>query len=89
MKKDVFWLEIAVQHIILVHIFHPEADLPYIFPHSSLRKPADLLHVVVKILPKTRLEDQISAVLIDEEVIQPDDVRMVEETLDLDLSDQL
>lgn len=69
MKKDVFWLEIAVQHIILVHIFHPKTDLSHVFSHSPLRKPADLLHVVVKILPKTRLEDQICAVFIDEEVI--------------------
>lgn len=78
-----------MQHIILVHIFHPKTDLPYIFPHSSFWKPADFLHVVVKILTKTRLKDQICAILINEEVIQPDDMRVVEETLDLDLSDQL
>ena len=89
MKKDVFWLEIAVQHIVLMHIFHPKTDLPHVFSHSPLRKPADFLHIMVKIFPKAWLEDKIGAILIDEEVIKPDDVRMVEETLDLDLSDQL
>lgn len=89
MKKDVLRLEVPMQHIVLMHIFHPKTDLPHVFPHSPLRKPADFLHVVVKILPKAWLEDQIGAILIDEEVIKPDDVRMVEETLDLDFSDQL
>ena len=51
MEEDVFRLEVAVQHIILVHVLHTKADLPHVFPHSSLRKPADFLHVVVKILP--------------------------------------
>lgn len=78
-----------MQHIILMHILNSKTDLPHIFPHSPFRKSTDFLHVVVKILAKARLKDQISAVLVNEEVIQPDYVRMVQETLNFDLSDQL
>lgn len=89
MKENVFRFEIAVQHIIFMHVLNSKTNLPHVFPHSPLRKPANFLKIMIKILPKTRLKDQISAILIDKEVIQPDDVRMVEEALNLDLSDEL
>ena len=72
-----------------MHIFHSKADLPHVFPHSPLRKSTHFLHVVIEILAKAWLKDQISAVLIDEEVIKSDDMRMIQETLNFHLSDQL
>lgn len=89
MEENVFRFEVAVQDIVLVHILHSKTDLPHVFSHSSLRKSTNFLKVVVEIFAKTRLKDQISAIIINKEVIELNDVRVVKEALNFDLPDEL
>lgn len=87
MQENVLRLEIAMQDVIRVHILHGCTDLSDPFFYSLLWHLTSLFQVLVKILPQTRLKDQIGRIIIHKKVVQFDDMGMIEETLDLDFSD--
>lgn len=78
-----------MQDIIFVHILYPLANLLDILTNNFLRKPSNLLQILIKISAEARLKDQVSCLLIDKKVIEVHYMRMVQKALDLYLSDEL
>ena len=88
-QQDVLRLEVAVQDVVGVHVQHGCTDLPDPLLDCLLWDLARFFEVLVKIFAQAGLKHQISGVVVNEEVVKFDDMRMIEEALYLDLPHEL
>lgn len=89
MQEYVLRLEVSMQDIISMHVLYPLTDLLDIFSHDFLRESANFFQVLIEILAQTGLKDEVSSLLVDEEVVEVHNLRVVEKTLYFYLSDKL
>lgn len=76
MEKDVFWLEIAMDDIMAMHVLHCSAHLPHPFLNYPLLYLAHIFQILIEIAAEARLKYQICAVLIYKKVIEAHHMRM-------------
>lgn len=69
MEQDVFWFEVTVDDVVVMHVFNCSADLPDVLFYCLLVHSTVLLQILVEILTETGLHNQIGRVLVDEEVV--------------------
>lgn len=75
--------------IMVMHVLHSMADLLDIFPHLLFTKTYLFFEGGIQITPATVFHHQIDVCVVVETGIESDYVRMLQETLNLDLPDQL
>lgn len=89
MHEDIFWFDIPVDDVTVVHKLDGVAHLfeniaSFFFWESSL-----FLKIAVDVATAAQLEDEVEIFLISEVRVELDDVRMVQKTLDFYLPNQL
>jgi hypothetical protein len=86
---DVFWFEIAVYDFVGVHVVQCLADLLHDGASGFLVEFSLLLEEGVELSRAAELLNEVEVLLIAEEAVEPDDVGVVQEALDLHLAGEL
>lgn len=89
MDDDVLWLNVAMDDTEAVQIFHSLAELANHKGDRSLAQLLLLLDDLVQLPLRSQLQYQVNVVFVVEEPIQPDNIRVVQTRLDLQLPDEL
>ena len=89
MVDDILRLEVSVNDLVLVHVVQGLAHLLYQVPRHLFRYLPFFAEKVVQLTGVTQLKHQVYVAFIGEEGVHLDDVGVVEETLYLDLPNEL
>ena len=85
----VFWLQVAVNDLALVHVVQGSANLLHDRLHEVLAEFPLFLEEGVELPRAAQLLHEVDVLLVSEEGVQPHDVGVVQERLDFNLTHQL
>jgi hypothetical protein len=85
----VLQLDVPVNYFVTVHVVHTLGHLAHHNRCRFLGKRTSVLKKVEQWTVTGELQQQIDVYLVAEEIVELDEVRMVERTLDFDLPGQL
>lgn len=89
MEKYVLWFKVSMNNIVFMHMFNPKAYLPHILSYCLFWEPSHLFEIMIKIFSQAGLENKISCIFINKEVIKIDNMRMNQKGLYFYLSYKL
>ena len=88
-KDDVFGFDVTMQDTVPMHEGHCFKEIPNDEGSTLLTEFLTVCDDVVKLTIRAQLQDGVERFLISEEAVGLDDVGVVQESLDLQLSDEL
>jgi hypothetical protein len=90
-QKDVFWLDVAVNHVQFVEIVHCLSDFLHVLLCLFFGQAVGgaFVHQFEQIASEAGLEEEIDVVFIEEEGVEVHDVGMVHAALNFNLPDKL
>lgn len=78
-----------MDNLVLVHIIQSSTNLLHNVPSQVLRNFSFLPEKVVELSRKAKLQNEVDVLRISEESVHLDDIGVIQESLDLDLTDKL
>lgn len=89
MEKNVFWFDIPMNNITIMHKLDSMANLPNYSSYNFLAKPPLFSQRSVYISSTTGFQNEVQMILVMKKGIKLDNVGVIEVTLDFDFPHQL
>lgn len=88
-QDDVLWLDVAVQHFVLVQVAHCLQQVSHDEGGGLLGEGGSVLHQVVELPVAAHLHDGVDVLFVGEAAVVADDVGVLEESLQLQFAHDL
>ena len=88
-KNNIFWFDVSVEDFVLVHAFYSLKEVLGNKGSGLLRKIFVLGDNIVELAVRAEFEKSVEVSLIMEKTVNINDVGMIQEGLDLQLSNEL